>query len=85
MEAEESSADDSLEESSASENKDSDAVQTQEIDFGRVTDKNFVISKAVTGHKKPVIEDISKMEGNGINKFTKITASKKASRKRKQR
>ena len=85
MEAEESSADDSVEESSASENGDSDAVQTQEIDFGHVTDKNFVISKAVTGHEKPVIEDISKVEGNGTKKFTKRTASKKASRKRKQR
>lgn len=85
VEAQESSADDSLEESSASENGDSDAVQTQEIDFGHVTDKNFVISKAVTGHKKPVIEDISKVEGNGIKKFTKRTASKEASRKRKQR
>ena len=84
MEAEDCSADDSLEESSASENGDSDGVSTQEIDFGHVTDKNFVISKAVAGHKKPVIEDISKVEGNGIKKYTKRTSPKKTSRKRKQ-
>lgn len=85
MEAEGCSTDDSLDESCASENEDSPAVQTQEIDFGHVTEKNFVISKAVTGHRKPVIEDMSKGERIGLKKSTKRTASKKTSRKRKQR
>ena len=85
METQGDSSDDSCEECDGNEDEDSDGIQTQEIDCGHVTEENFVISKAVKGQVKPIIEEISSDKRNGIKKNKKRVTSKKGSRKRKQR
>ena len=87
METEGDSDEDSSEESDGSCTRDSDEVQTHEIDCGHVTEKNFVITKPVKGLKKPVIEEMTTGKKNitCIKKNKKKTGTKKGSRKRKQR
>ncbi|XP_068757326.1 NOP protein chaperone 1-like [Montipora capricornis] len=80
VEAEGYSTGDSLGESGDSECDDADEVQTQEIDFGHVTEKNFVISKTAKGHVKPIIEDITKER-----KSKRRTSCKRTKTKKKQR
>jgi len=85
IETEEDENKGSSEESDDNENVDSDEIQTQEIDCGHVTEENFVISRTVKGHVKPVIEEIATDKRNNLKKNKKRVTSKKGSRKRKQR
>lgn len=88
METEADNSDeDSCEESDDSQTRDSDEIKTHEIDCGHVTEENFVITKPVKGHIKPVIEEMTTTERNStcIKKNRKKTGSKKGSKKRKQR
>lgn len=87
METERDSGEDSSEESDDSCTRDSDEVQTHEIDCGHVTEENFVITKPIKGHVKPVIEEMTTAKKNitCIKKNKKKTGTKKGSRKRKQR
>ena len=84
METQENSNEDSQEESDYNEEEDSDEIQTQEIDYGHITEDNFVISKTVKGHTKPFIEEISTEKRNSVKKNKKGVASKNASQKRKR-
>ena len=86
METEADSGEDSCGESDDCDVIDSDEIQTHEIDCGHVTEENFVITKPVKGHTKPVIEEVTIAKSNGACiKKNKITGSKKRSKKRKQR
>lgn len=87
METEGDSGEDSSEESDDSCTRDSDEVQTHEIDCGHVTEENFVITKPIKGHVKPVIEEMTTAKKNitCVKKNKKKTGTKKGSRKRKQR
>ena len=87
METEGDSGEDSSEESDDSCIRDSDEVQTHEIDCGHVTEENFVITKPVKGHVKPIIEEVTTAKKNitCIKKNKKKTGTKKGSRKRKER
>ena len=87
METEGDSGEDSSEESDDSCTRDSDEVQTHEIDCGHVTEENFVITKPVKGHVKPIIEEVTTAKKNitCIKKNKKKTGTKKGSRKRKER
>jgi len=85
IETEEDENKGSSEESDDNVNVDSDEIQTQEIDCGHVTEENFVISRTVNGHVKPVIEEIATDKRNNLKKNKKRVTSKKGSRKRKQR
>ena len=62
-------------------------MQTHEIDCGHVTEENFVITKPVKGHVKPIIEEVTTAKKNitCIKKNKKKTGTKKGSRKRKER
>ena len=60
---------------------DSDDIQTQEMDYGPLTEENFVIRKTANGSLKPVIEEITKEKTNSLQKKKKILKSKKDSRK----
>lgn len=82
----EGDSEDSSEESDDSCTRDSDEVQTHEIDCGHVTEENFVITKPVKGHVKPIIEEMTTVKKNitCIKKNKKKTGTKKRSR-RKQR
>lgn len=86
METEADSGEESCEESD-DHTRDSDEIQTQEIDCGHVTEENFVITKPVKGHIKPIIEEMATTKRNGacLKKNKKKTGSKKGSKKRKQR
>lgn len=64
---------------------DSDEIQTQEIDYGPLTEENFVIRKTANGSIKPVIEEITKEKTNTLQKKKKRLKSKKDSRKGKKR
>lgn len=64
---------------------DSDEIQTQEIDYGPLTEENFVIRKTANGRIKPVIEEITKEKTNTLRKKKKRLKSKKDSRKGKKR
>ena len=64
---------------------DSDEIQTQEMDFGPITEENFVIRKTANGSLKPVIEEITKEKTNTLQKKKKRLKSKKDSRKGKKR
>lgn len=86
METQDDSCEDSYNESDENDNKDSDEIQTQEIDCGHVTEDNFVISRTLKGHVKPVIEEISTDKRNSLKQNNKKrNTSKKGSKKRKQR
>ena len=86
METQDDSGDDSCNESNENDNEDSDDIKTQEIDCGQVTEDNFVISRTLKGHVKPVIEEISTEKRNSLKKNSKKrNTSKKGSKKRKQR
>lgn len=86
METQDDSCEDSCNESDENDNKDSDEIQTQEIDCGHVTEDNFVISRTLKGHVKPVIEEISTDKRNSLKQNNKKrNTSKKGSKKRKQR
>ena len=87
METEGESGEDSSKESDDSCTRDSDEVQTHEIDCGHVTEENFVITKPVKGHVKPIIEEVTTAKKNitCIKKNKKKTGTKKGSRKRKER
>ena len=87
METEGDSSEDSSGESDDSCTRDSDEVQTHEIDCGHVTEENFVITKPVKGHVKPIIEEVTTAKKNitCIKKNKKKTGTKKGSRKRKER
>lgn len=86
METEADSGEESCEESD-DHTRDSDEIQTQEIDCGHVTEENFVITKPVKGHIKPIIEEMATTKRNGacLKKNKKKTGLKKGSKKRKQR
>lgn len=60
---------------------DSDEIQTQEMDYGPLTEENFVIRKTANGSLKPVIEEITKEKTNTLQKKKKRLKSKKDSRK----
>lgn len=60
---------------------DSDEIQTQEMDYGPLTEENFVIRKTANGSLKPVIEEITKEKTNTLRKKKKRLKSKKNSRK----
>lgn len=60
---------------------DSDEIQTQEMDYGPLTEENFVIRKTANGSLKPVIEEITKEKTNTLQKKKKRLKSKKNSRK----
>lgn len=64
---------------------DSDEIQTQEIDYGPLTEENFVIRKTANGSIKPVIEEITKENTNTLQKKKKRLKSKKDSRKGRKR
>ena len=64
---------------------DSDEIQTQEIDYGPLTEENFVIRKTANGSLKPVIEEITKEKTNTLQKKKKRLKSKKDSRKGRKR
>ena len=59
---------------------DSDEIQTQEMDYGPLTEENFVIRKTANGSLKPVIEEITKEKTNTLQKKKKRLKSKKDSR-----
>lgn len=65
--------------------EDSDEIQTQEMNFGPITEENFVIRKTANGSLKPVIEEITKEKTNTLQKKKKRLKSKKDSRKGKKR
>ena len=86
METEGDSGEDSSKESDDDRcTRDSDEVQTHEIDCGHVTEENFVITKPIKGHVKPVIEEMTTVKKNNtcMKKNKKKTGTKKGSRKRK--
>ena len=87
MATEGDSGEDSSEENDDSCSIDSDEVQTHEIDCGHVTEENFVITKPVKGHVKPIIQEMTTVKKNFtcIKKNKKKSGAKKGSRKRKQR
>lgn len=87
METEEDSGEDSSEESDDSCTIDSDEIQTHEIDCGHVTEENFVITKPVKGHVKPIIEEMTTVKKNitCVKKNKRKTGTKKGTRGRKQR
>lgn len=87
METEEDSGEDSSEESDDSCTRDSDEIQTHEIDCGHVTEENFVITKPVKGHVKPIIEEMTTVKKNitCVTKNKRKTGTKKGTRGRKQR
>ena len=60
---------------------DSDEIQTQEMDYGPLTEENFVIRKTANGSLKPVIEEITEEKTNTLQKKKKRLKSKKDSRK----
>lgn len=60
---------------------DSDEIQTQEMDYGPLTEENFVIRKTANGSLKPIIEEITKEKTNTLQKKKKRLKSKKNSRK----
>lgn len=64
---------------------DSDEIQTQELDYGPLTEENFVIRKTANGSLKPVIEEISKEKTNTLQKKKERLKSKKDSRKGRKR
>ena len=64
---------------------DSDEIQTQEMDYGPLTEENFVIRKTANGSIKPVIEEITKEKTNTLQKKKKRLKSKKDLRKGKKR
>lgn len=64
---------------------DSDEIQTQEMDYGPLTEENFVIRKTANGSIKPVIEEITKEKTITLQKKKKRLKSKKDSRKGKKR
>ena len=64
---------------------DSDEIQTQEMDYGPLTEENFVIRKTANGSIKPVIEEIAKEKTITLQKKKKRLKSKKDSRKGKKR
>ena len=64
---------------------DSDEIQTQELDYGPLTEENFVIRKTANGSLKPVIEEISKEKMNTLQKKKERLKSKKDSRKGRKR
>ena len=64
---------------------DSDEIQTQETDYGPLTEENFVIRKTANGSIKPVIEEITKEKTITLQKKKKRLKSKKDSRKGKKR
>lgn len=65
--------------------EDSDEIQTQELDYGPLTEENFVIRKTANGSLKPVIEEISKEKTNTLQKKKERLKSKKDSRKGRKR
>ncbi|KAJ7318882.1 hypothetical protein OS493_037293 [Desmophyllum pertusum] len=87
MDSQADSGEDSCVESDDSQTRDSDEIQTHEIDCGHVTEQNFVITKPVKGHVKPIIEEMitEKRNTTCIKKNKKKPGAKKGSRKRKQR
>ena len=87
METEKDSGEDSSEESDDSCTRDSDEIQTHEIDCGHVTAENFVITKPVKGHVKPIIEEMTTVKKNitCVKKNKRKTGTKKGTRGRKQR
>ena len=87
METEGDSGEDSSEESDDSCTRDSDEVQTHEIDCGHVTEENFVITKPVKGHVKPIIEEVITAKKNitCTKKNKKKAGTKNRSRRGKQR
>ena len=64
---------------------DSDEILTQEMDYGPLTEENFVIRKTANGSIKPVIEEITKEKTITLQKKKKRLKSKKDSRKGKKR
>ena len=50
---------------------DSDEIQTQEMDYGPLTEENFVIRKTANGSLKPIIEEITKEKTNTAEKEEK--------------
>ena len=64
---------------------DSDEIQTQEMDYGPLTEENFVIRKTANGSIKPVIEEITKEKTITLQTKKKRLKSKKDSRKGKKR
>ena len=64
---------------------DSDEIQTQEMDYGPLTEENFVIRKTANGSIKPVVEEITKEKTITLQKKKKRLKSKKDSRKGKKR
>lgn len=87
METQTDSSEDSSEESDDScQSRDSDEIQTHEIDCGHVTEENFVITKPVKGHVKPIIEELTTVQKNStcLKKNKKKTGTEKVTRKRKK-
>lgn len=87
METDGDSSEDCSEESDDSCTRDSDEIQTHEIDCGHVTEENFVITKPVKGHVKPIIEEMTTVKKNIIcvKKNKRKTGTKKGTSGRKQR
>jgi len=64
---------------------DSDEIQTQEMDYGPLTEENFVIRKTANRSLKPVIEEITKEKTDTLQKKKKRLKSKKDLKKGKKR
>lgn len=87
VETQSDSSEESSEENDEDFCRDSDGIATHEIDGGHVTEENFVITKPVKGHVKPVIEEVKtlKTDTTPLRQKTEKIATKKTKRRRKRR